>query len=178
MSDNKAAVDAIDTTDTVWALKTAVSQIDMSLHCSEDSVAKLIEAITEATDQVRTAKHEALRFGVSDSPAKMANIISAQCEEVEASLHKAIMALQFYDRMTQRLLHIQENLCAVSAVMLAPEQKHSSLFKSLHGKMGSVYSPEQEQLICESLLQELAAEKHHKNPVNENTQTSNDIELF
>lgn len=169
---------ALDTREITQALELAIAQIQMSLQESEGSIASLVSAITFMGGCVRRIEREVTAMRMSGTTSDGVNAVSMQCQQAQASLQQAIMASQFYDRLSQRFQHVQENLHAVVQVLRAPDQQHPALWKNLHDKVRSVYSLEQEQRLYQALLQGLArdgalTESSENEPV-----VSNSIELF
>jgi len=164
-----------DTQETVQSLELAIAQIGMSLQESEDSVGILISAITAMSHCVKNIEGE---FTAPDKPqSEITRPVHKECRKAETAMQQAITAFQFYDRLSQRFLHIQENLRAVANVIRAPGKQHHSLWQELHEKTGSLYSLEQEQRMYQALLDGLPAEDVKLHPV-VTLQTNNDIELF
>ena len=69
------------------------------------------------------------------------------------------MAIQFYDRLSQRLLHVQENLHALSEITSAQQIDHAALWRQLHARMQAVYTLEQEQKLYAKLLARLPVDE-------------------
>jgi len=101
-----------------------------------------------------------------------------ECKQASTGMQQAITAFQFYDRLSQRFLHIQQNLRAVVEVMQAPDQQHPALWQDLHDKVRSLYSLKQEQSMYQALLRGLSAENVIKQPDATAQKSCGDIELF
>lgn len=174
-----AAALAADTRETIQSLELVISQISMSLQESGDSVGDLISAMAAMAGCVRRIETEIEALQTSTDSGSVADAIQQHCKQAEAAMQKAITAFQFYDRLSQRVQHIQENLRAVAEVIQAPDQQHAALWKSLHDKVRSLYSMEQEQSMYQALLKGLSAEE----PIGDSSQgkarrASSRIELF
>jgi len=159
-----------DARETARALKLAVAQISMSLKESSSSIESLIGSITGMAGCIR---HIEQPGNVAATDTK------EQCTLAGEYMQQAVSAFQFYDRLTQRITHIKENLREIIKVVEAPGQQHASMWKSLQEKVLSVYSLEQEQRMYQALLHGISAENVITNSPEAAAQTkNNDIELF
>jgi len=173
-----AAVHATDTQEITQSLELAIAQIDMALKEADTSVIELIGAMTSMTSRLNNieAKTDTLRqfpeleVTVSD--------IEESCKQAEVDMQQAVMAFQFYDRLSQRFLHVHENLAAVAEVIKAPDQQHAALWHNLHKKVRSVYSLEQEQLLYRNSLAGSSVGKINRQGNADMQKASDDIELF
>jgi len=173
-----AAAHAVDTQEITQSLELAIAQIDMALKEADTSVIELIGAMTSMTSQLNRieAKTDKLRqFPELDGTILE---IEKNCKQAEFDMQQAVVAFQFYDRLSQRFLHVHENLAAVAEVIKAPDQQHAALWHNLHKKVRSVYSLEQEQRLYQNSLAGSSVGNTNKQ-ANANMQsTSDDIELF
>ncbi|MFK8047059.1 MAG: hypothetical protein AB8B81_01370 [Halioglobus sp.] len=167
-----------DAREIVRALKTAVAQIDMSLQDSEQSIESVVEHVVAAAGSLRSVQKDISSGDSAIGPEDLRESVLRRCEEAEHGLGQAMKALQFYDRLSQRCLHVQENLVAVEGVVQAPDLQHPSLWKSLHGKMRSIYSQEQERRIYDSIQMEPYDGEPKNLRANAASSSGSDIELF
>ncbi len=145
-----------DAKETTRALELAMAQIDMSLQESDHSIGELIQSMTGVTQCMSSIKQQlSATTQITDTEYLKSNIHSA-CNRAEQYMQEAVVSFQFYDRLSQRISHIQENLKAVATLMQKPEQQHPKLWDQLQEKMRSLYSIEQEQIMYNALLQNLA----------------------
>jgi predicted phage tail protein len=173
-----ATVHSTDMRETARALELAMAQIDMSLRDSDHAVEALIDSITAMAACVRRIEQ---RLDDScqhvDTAATRASVLT-ECDQSKNSMQKAISAFQFYDLLSQRFMHIRDNLNAVAEVMRAPDRQHPSMWRQLNEKLQSVYSLEQEQTMYQALLSGLSAEKVVKQADVNKQDPCGDIELF
>lgn len=125
-----------DTRQLVNSLALALTQIEMTFQESDDRVCEVFDAVSGVTDVAK-----ALRSGEGD--------VHSLAQTLDDEVSRSVQALQFYDRLSQRVSHIEENLRSVIAIMESPDEDHSKLWEKLQGRLRSVYSTEQEQaLFC------------------------------
>ena len=122
---------AKDTRQLAQSLTLAVAQIDMSLEEAGNSVELLVESITSMAGHLR-------QMQVSLEHVDSSASVQAECTLAGEQVQQAIVAFQFYDRMSQRFSHIKENLAEILTVMSAPECEHSALWCNLQKRMRTV----------------------------------------
>jgi len=160
------------------SLKLAIAQIDMSMRESDQSVQQLIESMTAMTGCLNQIS---VRIKEHDDTTEMPILEDIQEQSTIANQHmqNAVQAFQFYDRMSQRLAHIEENLHAVAELVTKPEQQHPELSRNLQKKLRSVYSTEQEQTMYQALLHGISETEVLQHPLLSTCQQSaGEIELF
>ena len=140
-------IHASDGLETAQSLELVIAQIEMALKESDHSVLELIGAITSMARCVEKIDGKLKMLRQFKDTTTVADDIELNCKQAEADMQQAVTSLQFYDRLLQRFMHIDENLHAVNAVIKAPDQQHPALWQSLHKKLSSVYSLEQEQAL-------------------------------
>ncbi len=102
----------------------AVALIEMSMKEGDDSVAKLTDTFTAMATRVQVV--ETLAKEKVTAGNDMQDIL-AQCDAISAEMQHAVIAFQFYDKLTQRLSHVSNSLG--SLVDLVGDNKR--LFKGL-----------------------------------------------
>lgn len=177
-SKSSKAAHATDMRETAQALELAIAQIDMSLQESDQAIETMAGAITAMAGCVQRIEEKLTTAGNSTATSTAEDSIYKECTQAKDNMHQAVTAFQFYDRLVQRFLHIKQNLFAVVEVMQAPDQQHPALWRTLHDKVRSVYSLEQEQRMHQALLKGLSAENVIKQPEAIARKTSGDIDLF
>lgn len=154
-----------DARKTSCALELAIAQIEMSLQESDQSIGELIQSMTAVTQCMGSIKKRLATTADFSETAHLQNSIHADCNRAEQYMQDAVITFQFYDRLSQRISHIQENLRAVSTLIQKPKQQHPLLWDQLQEKMRSVYSIEQEQIMYNTLMQSLAKDSAAEDPV-------------
>ena len=172
------AVHSTDMRETAHALELAIAQIGMSLGDADHAMETLIEAITAIAGCVHRIEQQLDGSYRSTDTAISRESILKECELSKQNMQRAITAFQFYDLLSQRIAHIQENLDAVVEVVRAPDQQHASMWQHLHEKLRSVYSLQQEQTMYKALLGGLSDEYDIKEGNTTEQGSCGDIELF
>lgn len=135
--------------ETILMLNLAVAQIEMALQDSSGSVDVLSRSFTGMYESLMSLVKEAEQL--PDSPAKQA--VQASGQSVSARMQEAIVAFQFYDRMSQRLSHVNHTLAELSGLVCEPAKLYNpSAWHALQQQIRSKYTMEEEKLMFDTLL--------------------------
>lgn len=167
-----------DTRETVRVLEIAAVQIETSLRESGAAIEDMICAITSMSANIRDMGQRLDDSGCADSACAAGRQIRAVCHRAEEDMQKAVMAFQFYDRLTQRMSHVRENLESLAEVILSPTREHPKLWKQLQQRARSVYSLEQERQMYNALINGLSIADVFDEDSTSKQDAGSDIELF
>lgn len=164
--------------ETILMINLAVAQIEMALKDSSGSVEVLTNSFTGMYSNLMALVEEA--HNLPDSPIK-ANIEDTGCV-VSAQMQQAIVAFQFYDRLSQRLSHVCRSLEQLTGIVNDPGQLYSPFaWHALQQKIRSKYTMEDEKLMFDTLLETGNVQEALERYVQKKQQEANkdpDIELF
>lgn len=124
--------------ETVSLLRLAAAQVDFSMCDGEKSVNALTDSFT-AMSETMTLLEASTRelFEQHDVDAELKASVKEHCASIAEKTTQAIVAFQFYDKLTQRLGHVVESLSGLG---------------DLVGDQSRLYSPVEwqnlQQLIC------------------------------
>lgn len=171
---HEKAIHADDGQEIVQSLELTITLIEMALKEADHSVGELITTMTSMACCVENIDGKLEKLHQHEDIATVVDDIELNCKQAGAGMQQAVKSLQFYDQLSQRLIHIYENLQAVNVVIKAPDQQHSALWQNLHKKVRSIYSLEQEQALLNQ-----SADPNIPNKVDMETERNcGDIELF
>jgi len=164
--------------ETVLMLNLAVAQIEMALKESSGSVEVLTNSfagmygnLMALVEQVRT---------LPDSPLKQS--IEESGGAVSGQMQHAIVAFQFYDRLSQRLSHVCRSIEDLNGIVTDPGKLYNPYaWHALQQKIRAKYTMEDEKLMFDTLLKTgdvQAALDQYVNAKQEQAGGSSDIELF
>ena len=140
--------------ETILMLALAVAQIEMSMRESDGSVEVLSNSFTSMVGQVKMIERTvaALPDNVETADAKGA--IIGSCETVSEMMHAAIIAFQFYDKLTQRLSHVTGSLGSLADLVNDPRRLYNPYeWLGMQEKIKSRYTMEEERLMFEAIMQ-------------------------
>lgn len=135
--------------ETILMLDLAVAQMEMAMSDSADSVDVLTHAFTSMFDNLM-----ALREAVADLPeSPLKQRIEATSEQVSGQMQAAIIAFQFYDRLSQRLAHVSSSLTDLTGIVSEPARLYNPFaWHELQQKIRSQYTMEDERAMFDTLL--------------------------
>jgi hypothetical protein len=159
------------------------AQMDSALQESDQAVDTLIKAFTNLVDTTRgvgtLTEHlpEHIRSTVTQE-------LETQVTEISRQMASAVIAFQFYDKLTQRLGHVRYSLSALATFVCDREQiEQPEQWHRLHTTLRGLYRTQEEREIFQIMMKRTGADVINDadfapsaDAVNE-TQTG-EIELF
>lgn len=139
--------------ETILMLTLAVAQIEMSMRDSDGSVEVLSNSFTSMVGQVKMIERTAAALpdaaGTGDAKAAIIN----SCATVSDMMRSAIVAFQFYDKLTQRLNHVTSSLGSLAEIINDPRRLYNPYeWLGVQEKIKSRYTMEEERLMFDSLM--------------------------
>ncbi len=151
--------------ETMLMLELAAGQIDAAMTDSASSV-----------DVIRTGL-----AGLPDAGAVGARkaALLADAREVDGTAQQAIIAFQFYDRLSQRLAHVCASLADLSALVADPARAQSrEEWVRLQESIRSKYTSAEERQMFEAVLAGVPVREALQRFVAEMKTRGDDIEFF
>lgn len=164
--------------ETLMMINLAVAQIELALRDSSGSVEVLTNSFTgmygnlmALVEQVRDLPDSPMKRSIEDS----GTVVTSQMQH-------AIVAFQFYDRLSQRLSHVCRSLEDLNTIVSDPGKLYNPYaWHALQQKIRAKYTMEDERLMFDRLLQTgnvQDALDQYVNTKHEQSGGSSDIELF
>ncbi len=171
--------------ETITMLALAVAQVESSMTDGEQSVSTLTRSFTHMADYVQKIRKVTKKV----TPEKLdqfRDIIEDTTENLEHQVQDAVVAFQFYDRITQRLDHVCTSLDRLGTLISEPDLLFNpESWKSLQSDIKSSYTMEAERIMFEHILmgssiqEALEIYRHHFDKEESDTTDGGDeIELF
>ncbi|HRF45284.1 MAG TPA: hypothetical protein PLD30_13770 [Candidatus Competibacteraceae bacterium] len=139
--------------ETILMLALAVAQIEISMRDSDGSVEMLSNSFTSMVGQVKMIERTAaaLPDTAENAAAKAAMIES--CATISGMMHSAIVAFQFYDKLTQRLSHVTSSLGSLANLVSDARRLYNPYeWLGMQEKIKSRYTMEEERLMFEAMM--------------------------
>lgn len=186
---NNPDLDWSQVRETINMITLAVAQIESSMKEGEESVSDLTEAFTYVASKLSNLAQSGKDLQDTDKSKQqdIINNIRDESEDIHTQVSSAIVAFQFYDRLSQRLEHVKRDLMWLSNVISTPEQLYNpTAWNKLQQDIASNYTMEAERIMFEHIMkgatieQALEIYKHHfdtSSDMKDDT-TGDDIELF
>jgi len=140
--------------ETVLMLNLAVAQIDESMNEGNSSVETLSGSFTGLATNLRDIQSSVLQMKDKDDNAdKLRLIIEGSTTTALDKVHSAIIAFQFYDKLTQRLDHVSQSLGALATLITDPAALYSPVeWRALQESIRSKYTMEEERNMFDKVI--------------------------
>lgn len=167
--------------ETILMLHLSMAQIELAMSDSTGSVSELTDSFTSisgALSAIQEIAHQ-LPNTAKVKPAK--DEIESLVGEMGGKIGQAIMAFQFYDRLSQRLSQVNHNLEDLGVLVNDPGRLYNPYaWVSLQQKIRSKYVTEDDKHMFDTLMETRDVKKALAELVRlkREQQPEGDIELF
>jgi len=155
-----------------------------SATCESDlAVDSLVKAFSGLAETARTMKAAAARMTPEQRAALGDLDLKKQMEQIERQMTSAVVAFQFYDKLTQRLGHVRYSLSTLATFVCDRAQaSEREQWRRLFTTLKRLYRTEEEKQIFQMMVEGASADEA-RDHIHQSTQTirvgtSGDIELF
>ena len=174
--------------ETINMLTLAVSQVECTMTDGEKSITELTQSFTFIASQLKEVINS--YNDEIDTKSDSVKSMKLSAADIHQQIMNAIVAFQFYDRLSQRLDHVKRDLGWLSELVSNPQQLYNpSAWTKLQTDIMSNYSMEEERIMFQHIMEGASVEealdiyKHHFESNNagnnsNNDSTSDEIELF
>jgi len=158
--DNKSSAEKPDLNwgqiqETVLLLYAATAQIKSSMTDGDESVMALTNSFTTLVGKTNVIGEAA--ESLEESTEKQT--ILSNYNDVLEQVQSAIVAFQFYDRMTQRLEHVSKSLGSMAELIGKTDQEFNPYeWKGLQKTIQSRYTNESDRALFEEILKGTSVE--------------------
>jgi len=147
--------------ETVLMLNLAVAQIDQSMNEGNSSVEALSTSFTALATNLSDIQSSVLQLKDEEKNAdKLKLIIEGSTTTALDKVHSAIIAFQFYDKLTQRLDHVSLSLTALTELIADPESLYSpAAWRTLQESIRTKYTMEEERNMFDKVIAGVSIEE-------------------
>lgn len=171
--------------ETINMLTLAVSQVECTMTDGEKSVTELTQSFTYIANQLQELL-EQRNSKKDDSANSDLEKFRTSTEEIHRQIMSAIVAFQFYDRLSQRLDHVKRDLSWLSRLVSDPTQLYNpSAWSKLQEDIMSNYTMEEERIMFQHIMKGASVEEaleiynhHFSSKKDASDNTTDEIELF
>jgi len=165
--------------ETVLMLELAATQINAAMKDSDASVDTLLAAFTSMAERLHRIDNAVASLPHDEATASARQTITEDAGRVTESIHQAIVAFQFYDKLVQRLDHVCHSLSQMGGLV----NDRSRLFNpdewvKLQLAIRAKYTTDEERLMFEAVLNGIPVDQAVEQFIAERQSHGNDIELF
>lgn len=157
------------------------AQMESALADSDKAVNALVKAFTGLADTTRSVGALAERLP-DELRAAATGDINRQVDAISEQMASAVVAFQFYDKLTQRLGHVRYSLSTLAMFVCDRTQTNQrEQWQRLFSTLRRLYRTEEERAIFQSMIEgaspdEARAQIEQKD--DESSTRAGDIELF
>ena len=165
--------------ETIRMLNLAVAQITASMQEGDESVDTLGKSFTEMASAIRSIGEIAENMSV-ETDANTKDELTNKCASLSGKVQSAIVAFQFYDRITQRLSHVCNSLESLGDLVSSDSRLYQPAeWSGLQTEIRSKFTMESDRIMFDALMEGAAiADVLKMNCASETTKENDDIELF
>jgi hypothetical protein len=143
--------EALKAAETSNMLKLCAAQIDDTLGDRDAAIEWLLEAFTTIVEDSEWLRRTAT--GATSEDSQVAAELDMRSNRLLAKANAAIQALQFHDRLTQRLGHVRHSLHSLGEFMTDAERSaRQEDWQDLHSRLGRLYRTREEVAIFETVM--------------------------
>jgi len=165
--------------ETVLMMELSGGQIEAAMKDSNNSVEVLTDVFTTMAGYMRMIGDTIAALPDEGEAAATKASLQGATEHVAGMVHQAIIAFQFYDKLVQRLSHVNHSLAALSALVGDQSRLYNpNEWVGLQEKIRSKYSMREEVQMFEDVLTGMSIEEALKKFMGKINDKTDDIELF
>jgi ribosomal protein L16 Arg81 hydroxylase len=144
---------------TAHMLDLCEAQMEAALQESDTAVDALVQAFTSMVDTARSVSELASTLPPSDEQRALVDI-GQHCQQMTRQMASAVVAFQFYDKLTQRLGHVRYSLSTLAMFVCNPAQTaQQDQWKKLFGTLRRLYRTEEERAIFQLVANGVSADE-------------------
>ena len=142
-------------------LELGAAQLDAAVRESDARVDKLAAAVTAVASDARELESLARGLGAPDpgDPSQARQRIAQLADALDEHVQSAITALQFYDKLIQRLTHVREGLAIPSDSGLGASDPERANWDALLERVRGRYSMVEERVLFDFMMRGLGADQ-------------------
>ena len=138
--------------ETITMLALAVAQVESSMTDGTQSVNTLTDSFTRMADYVKKIRVVTQKVTPEKLP-HFKEVIENAASRLEEDVQNAVVAFQFYDRISQRLDHVCSSLDQLGGILSNPSALYDpQRWHSLQEKIKGTYTMEAERIMFEHIL--------------------------
>ena len=166
--------------ETVLMMELAVAQVEAAMTDSNASVDALTGTFTTMANTIKLINERITGLADTEATGPVKTELMMATKNVAGMVNQAIVAFQFYDRLSQRLSHVNHGLAWLAELVGDQKQAISAeAWTELQTKIRSRYSmPEEVEMFEAVLIRGLTVEQAIAEFMEKMNNKGNDIELF
>lgn len=154
------------------------TQMGSALQESDQAVDSLIKVFTNLADMMRGIGAMSANLP-PELKAIVAQDLDRQLAAIARQIGSAVIAFQFYDKLSQRLGHVRYSLATLAEFVCDPVQAQApEQWNRLHATLRSLYRTQEEREIFQLLMDDRSGDANDEAQGETAQGKAGDIELF
>ena len=159
--------------ETVLMLNLAMARMTHAMRDGDESVDSLTHSFTQMVGHIKFMQDTIAEMDDDNTRTDLLE----HSTSIRGQIDSAIMAFQFYDRLSQRMQHVSNSLDALSSLVASPHRLYNPIeWKAMQELIRSNYTLDSDKQMFEELLHGKSIEEIMQTATK--TSEDNDIELF
>jgi hypothetical protein len=156
------------------------AQMEAATHDSDAAVDTLVAAFTELMSAVRDLGSMSKVNTTDDMQSRALDDINSRCANLSSQVAAAVMAFQFYDKLSQRLGHVRYSLSTMALFICdRSNSQRPEHWEKLLSTLGRLYRTAEERAIFDSIAGSLSLRVDSgEEPLSKEMSDAGSIELF
>jgi hypothetical protein len=156
------------------------AQMEAAIQDSDAAVDTLVAAFTDLMNAVRDLGGVSKTGSADSAQARALNEINNRCNELSRQVAAAVMAFQFYDKLSQRLGHVRYSLSTMALFICdRSNSQRPEHWEKLLSTLGRLYRTAEERAIFDSIAGSLSLTVNQgEEPLSKELSDAGSIELF
>ena len=156
------------------------AQMEAATQDSDAAVDTLVAAFTELMNAVRDLTNMSKVNATDESHTRAADDINNRCSQLSTQVAAAVMAFQFYDKLSQRLGHVRYSLSTMALFICdRSNSQRPEHWEKLLSTLGRLYRTAEERAIFDSIAGSLSLRVDaSEEPLSKEMSDAGSIELF
>jgi len=156
------------------------AQMEAATQDSDAAVDTLVAAFTELMNAVRDLGNMSKANATDPTQSKALDDINNRCNQLSSQVAAAVMAFQFYDKLSQRLGHVRYSLSTMALFICdRSNSQRPEHWEKLLSTLGRLYRTAEEREIFDSIAGSLSLRvDNSEEPLSKEMSDAGSIELF
>lgn len=139
--------------ETVRMLDLAIAQIEVALGESDEGMAALSRSFAGIASELKAMEQALWEIPSDQAPVELVDTVESYREAIAKNMNAAVVGLQFYDQLVQRLSHVRGGLaCLAELVGDESRARLPAAWNDLMQTLRAKYSMSRERSLFDSLV--------------------------
>ena len=165
--------------ETVLMLELAAAQVESAMTDSNSSVEILTGSFSAIAGYLASIEQSVQSLpDIPENKGGREKLLDAS-RQVSGLMHQAIVAFQFYDKLTQRLAHVEHSLGTLSGLVTDQQRLFNPMeWVNLQKQIRAKYSTYEESAMFDAVMRGMPVQEAISQYLSEMKEKGNDVEFF